>query len=348
MKETVMSVRLYRESDEKRWEEYVAGSANATTYHQLGWKRVIEKSFGHRTHYLLSEDANLQINGILPLVQLKSFIFGNFFVSLPYFNYGGICTDRVECCGPLLQKAIQIANEEGATHLELRETAPLEGGLSFKMAKVAMKLTLPASPEALWQSFSPKLRSQIRRPQKEGFSVRIGQEAELDAFYQVFSTNMKDLGTPVYSKQFFREILRAFTGSTTICVVYNGTEPVAAAFLVGFKETLEIPWASSLRDYNRLAPNMLLYWSVLSFAIEHGYRFFDFGRSTPGEGTYQFKAQWGATPTPLYWHYWLRTPGPLPEINPKNKKYRAAIEIWKRLPLPITRLIGPCIVRNIP
>lgn len=343
-----MGIRLYQEEDEKRWEAYVAASINATAYHQLGWKRVVEASFGHRTRYLLSEDARGRIDGILPMVQLKSLLFGNFFVSLPYFNYGGICADRAECAGPLLREAIRVTREEGAAHLEIRETAPLEGGLPFKSTKVSMRLALPSSPEALWSSFSSKLRSQIRKPQKEGFSVRIGGEEELDAFYRVFSINMKHLGTPVYPRGFFREIFRVFIGSAFICVVYNKKEPVAAGFLIGFKETMEIPWASSLREYNRLAPNMLLYWSVLSFAIERGYHLFDFGRSTPGEGTYQFKAQWGAMPHPLYWYYWLRKGGSLPELNPKNPKYRVAIEIWRRLPLTITQWVGPRIVRNLP
>lgn len=343
-----MGIRLYREEDKNEWDGYVAASTHATAYHQLAWKQVIEKSFGQRAYYLVSEDGKGKIDGILPLVQLKSLVFGNFFVSLPYFNYGGICANRPEISQALLQEAIRVAREAGAEHLEIREMAPRENGLLCKTAKVSMRLGLPDSPEALWNLFPSKLKSQIRKPQKEGFSVRIGGEEELDPFYQVFSLNMRQLGTPVYSRAFFQEMMRAFPHSTSICVVRGNNKPVAAGFLVGFKNTMEIPWASSLREYSRLAPNMLLYWSVLSFASERGYHMFDFGRSTPGEGTYQFKAQWGATPMPLYWYYWMRESGPLPEINPQNRKYRLAIEIWKRLPLPITQMVGPRIVRNIP
>lgn len=343
-----MGIRLYQEKDRNGWEEYVAASGNATAYHQLGWKQVVETSFGHRTYYLLSENAQGKIDGILPMVQLRSLLFGNFFVSLPYFNYGGICIDRRELSGALIQAAIRVAKKEGAAHLEIRETVRLEDGLPCKSEKVSMRLDLPGSAEALWNVFPSKLKSQIRKPQKEGFSVSIGGEEEIDSFYRVFSKNMKDLGTPVYPRRFFREIIRSFPLSTSICVVRDKNAPVAAGFLVGFKNTLEIPWASSLREYNRLAPNMLLYWSALSFAIERGYGVFDFGRSTPGEGTYQFKAQWGAKPVPLYWYYWLRGAGSLPEMNPKNKKYRFAIEIWKRLPLVITQVVGPRIVRNLP
>jgi hypothetical protein len=123
---------------------------------------------------------------------------------------------------------------------------------------------------------------------------------------------------------------------------------VASGFLVGFKGKLEIPWASSIRKYNRLGPNMLLYWSCLEFACDLGFQVFDFGRSTAGESTYRFKEQWGAIPYPMYWHYWLAEEGALPEINPGNPKYRLAIELWKKLPVPLTILLGPRLVRNIP
>jgi len=171
---------------------------------------------------------------------------------------------------------------------------------------------------------------------------------ELDAFYEVFSTNMRDLGTPVYSKVFFKNILAGFAGMSWVCTVYQGPTAVASGLLLGFKDMLEIPWASSLSAYNRFSPNMLLYWTVLQFACERGFKIFDFGRSTSGEGTYRFKEQWGARPVPLYWYYWLREGGPLPELNPKNQKFRAAIAAWKQLPVAVTRWIGPSIVRNLP
>jgi FemAB-related protein (PEP-CTERM system-associated) len=177
----------------------------------------------------------------------------------------------------------------------------------------------------------------------------LGKEEYLDSFYDIFSTNMRDLGTPVYGKKFFRNILREFPTSTWICTVRTKEDKaVASGFLVGFKKRLEIPWASSLRSHNSSSPNMLLYWTSLKFACENGYDTFDFGRSTPGEGTYKFKEQWGAKPVQLFWHYWLRSGGPLPELNPHNPKYKMAIKIWQKLPLSVTNLIGPAIVRNLP
>jgi len=341
-------IRLFRDGDEEGWNRFVAESPNANAYHVLGWKRVIEDSFGHKTHYLLSEDDRKNINGVLPLVELKSLLFGHFLASLPFFNYAGVCAKEPEIRRGLLREAVRVAHDAGAAHIELRETRPIEAGWPVKEAKVLMKLDLPSSSEALWDSFSSKLRSQIRRPQKEGMSVRFGRREELEAFYRVFSINMRDLGTPVYSKDFFARILEEFPESASICTVYQGPLPVASGFLIGYHETLQIPWASSLKSHNRYGPNMLLYWSVLKRACDQGLGIFDFGRSTPGEGVYKFKEQWGAKPAPLYWYYWMEREGKIPELNPKNPKYALAIHLWKKLPVGLTRIIGPAIVKYLP
>jgi FemAB-related protein (PEP-CTERM system-associated) len=289
------------------------------------------------------------INGMLPLVHLKSALFGNYMISLPYFNYGGVCADSEEIGGRLMREAVLYARKYNARHIELRHTHPISDSWQAKTNKVVMKLALPKGSDELWKSFPSKLRSQVQRPVKEGMYVKLGREESLDDFYAIFAENMRDLGTPVYSKGFFRSILRAFPESSWICTVCSeDRQPVAGGFLVGFKDTMEIPWASSLRSYNRLSPNMLLYWSVLKLACEKGFRSFDFGRSTPNEGTYRFKEQWGAKPVQLYWHYWLKNGGPLPELNPKNPKYRIAIAFWKKIPVSIAEIIGPHIVRSIP
>jgi FemAB-related protein (PEP-CTERM system-associated) len=335
-----MAVEVLRNEDRERWDEYVTNSSRSTCYHLTGWKNVIEKSFGHKTYYLFSGNGNNNIDGVLPLIQLKSILFGNFMVSLPYVNYGGICADNEKISDRLLQEAGRIAAEINAEHIELRNTRPMSNGLPVKTTKVSMRLELPQNQEELWKTFPSKLRSQIRRPEKEGMYVKSGGVEELDSFYSVFSVNMRDLGTPVYSREFFRTIMKEFPETTWICTVYTKTgDPVASGFLVSFKDTLEIPWASSLRSYNYCSPNMLLYWSVLQF---------DFGRSTPGEGTFKFKEQWGARPVQLYWHYLMKDSWHLPQLNPKNPKYQMAIKIWKRLPVAVTKIIGPAIVKNLP
>jgi serine/alanine adding enzyme len=344
-----MDVRLFSEDDRDGWNRFVMGSSDAGLYHLAEWKDVIEKSFGHTTYYLMAEGTNREVQGILPLVRLKSIFFGNFLVSLPYFNYGGICANTDEVAYQLLEAAKKITIENNATHIELRHTSQMNYDLPVKEAKVSMRLPLPQNPDDLWKSFPSKLRSQTQRPMKEKMYARMGRTEELESFYRVFSINMRDLGTPVYPKHFFRNILGAFPESSWICTVYTKEgQPAASGFLIGFKEALEIPWASSIRKYNPSSPNMLLYWSSLKFACEKGYTIFDFGRSTPGESTYKFKEQWGAIPKQLYWHYWLRNGGPLPELNPRNPKYQTAIKIWQKLPVSVTKVIGPAIVKNLP
>lgn len=335
------------EDEKKRWNDFVYSSDQCNCYHLAGWREIIQRACGHKCYYLSSEDGN-EINGILPLVLMKSVFFGKYLISMPFFNYGGMAAYRADVRKSLMDKAIDLAQTHKADFIELRTTTPMDGFMS-KMAKVSMRLRLPTGFETLRNSFPSKLRSQIKRPTREGMYSKIGREKELDGFYKVFSQNMRDLGTPVYPKNFFKQILLQFPERTWICTVYSrGDEPVASGFLVGFKDTLEIPWASSLREYNSHSPNMLLYSSVLQFACENGYEVFDFGRSTPGEGTYKFKEQWGAKPLQLHWHYWLSNGGKLPELNPRNPKYRAVIAAWKKLPLWFTNLVGPKIVRNIP
>lgn len=286
--------------------------------------------------------------GILPLVHMKSILFGNMLVSLPYFNYGGVSADNSVIERSLIDEAVRIAKSIGARHIELRQEKRFENGFGIKTSKVSMRLALSGSTEDLWKSFPSKLRSQISKPMKEGMSSRIGKSEEIDCFYEVFATNMRDLGTPVYPKKFFRNILESFPDNSWINTIYTGRQPVASGFLIGFKERMEIPWASSLRKYNRQSPNMLLYWNCLKFSCEQGYHVFDFGRSTPGEGTYRFKEQWGAKPAQLYWNYWMADGEKVPEINPKNRKYHFAIRCWKHLPVGLTKQIGPWIIKNIP
>jgi serine/alanine adding enzyme len=344
-----MGIRLFKEEDKERWDRYVMEARDSVSYHLIGWKAVIEKSFGHKTYYLLSEDKQRQVNGILPLVCLKSLLFGKYMVSIPFVNYGGICAETEGIEEELLNGAIHLAKQEGVDHIELRHTRNTWSGLPVKTAKASMRLSLPPKEEELWSSFSSKLRSQIRKPIKEGMVSKFGKEEELDSFYSVFSVNMRDLGTPVYSKTFFRNILREFKERAWICSVYTREgDPAASGFLLEFKKRLEIPWASSIRRYNSLSPNMLLYWSVLKFGCDMGCSLFDFGRSTIDEGTYKFKEQWGAKPTQLYWHYWLRNGNSLPDLSPDNPKYRLAIRLWKKLPVTLTRWIGPGIVKNLP
>ncbi len=331
----------------EQWDRYASGSSRSSIYHLSPWSRLIKKLFGHESHYIAALE-NGTICGILPLVRLKSVIFGDFMISMPYFNYGGAIGNSKEIEEGLMDYAREMGRELKLDHIEFRDLRE-RSDIPVRTDKVCMHLKLPGSEDELWRSFPSKLRSQVRRPKKEGVETVVGSDELVDDFFQIFSRNMRDLGTPVYPIGFFREIISTFREHVAIVVVYHHHRPVAGAFLIGFKGMLEIPWASSLREYNRISVNMALYWKVLRYAIENGYHTFDFGRSTKGSGTYKFKKQWGAVEKQLYWYYWINgEAGTLPELNPRNPKYQLAIQAWKRLPVPVANYLGPMIVKNLP
>lgn len=329
------------------WNRYVESRPAASIYHRAEWKELIRKTFGHTGYYFVARNGDGKIVGILPIIRLTSRLFGDFMVSMPYFNYGGAVADHPLIEQQLMQAAAEHAADIGVSHIEYRDDTPRDG-FPVRTEKVNMILPLPDSHDALWQAFTPKLRAQIRRPQREKPQVFQGGEEYLKDFYTVFTRNMRDLGTPVYPISFFRTILSSFPDACRIMVVRHDNRPVAAGFLIGHRDTLEIPWASTISAVNHMSINMLLYWEVLKYAIDRNYRQFDFGRSSKDAGTYRFKQQWGARPRQLYWHYWLRSGSTLPSINPDNPKYALMISLWKRLPLTVSTFLGPKIVRNIP
>ncbi|MEW5803963.1 MAG: FemAB family XrtA/PEP-CTERM system-associated protein [bacterium] len=343
-----VTIYSLEDRDRERWDEYVHSCPISSLYHLSAWKKVLEPVLGHPAYYLYAEDEEGEVVGVLPMAHLKSWLFGSRLISLPCFNYGGVCAHDSGVQMMLLQRGTEIACRVGARHLELRQMETYSWDLPVKQHRVAMTLDLPGSWAELWQGFSAKLRNQIRKGEHQGFNFRQGGEEELESFYQVFAHNMRDLGTPVLGKNFFQAVLATFPDRSKICTVYRGSQPLASGLILGFRDTLQIPWASSLREYNHLCTNMLLYWGVLRYACEAGYTSFDFGRSAPGSGTYRFKQQWGAKPHPLYWYYWLREGEDLPALHPENPKYRLAIQLWKRMPLPLTRTIGPLLARGMP
>lgn len=341
---------------QQRWNDYVSNNSRCSAYHRYEFKTIIEQAFQQTPHYLLAVDSHENIVGILPSVQLKSRLFGNYIISMPYFNYGGPIANHADIEQQLVQALICKAESLGIEHIEFRETQPRKG-LQARTDKAALIYALPTSEKKLWQQIGSKVRAQIKKAQTHQLTVRAGQKELLDDFYQVFAENMRDLGTPVYSRKFFAALLDTLDGVSSdtpspkaqLVIAYNRAgKAISAGFLISHNDTIEIPWASTLRSANKLNANMFLYWNVLAYSVKQHFSFFDFGRSSKDAGTYKFKKQWGAKPQQLFWHYWLPDNAPLPAITTNNPKYNLAIKIWRRLPVWLTRLIGPNIVKNIP
>jgi serine/alanine adding enzyme len=348
MYNSAIIVTLFRtELEGIAWDAFVQAHANSTHYHLWGWKRVVEQSFGWPTFYLAAlQDGAL--HGVLPLVWQKSLLFGSFFTSVPYVNAGGILADRPEVERALLNEAARLAGDSGASYLELRHRQEHLLDLTTRTVKITLVRPVEADSEKMLADLDKKVRADVRKSMKSGFHSEFGHKELLDAFYRVFALNMRDLGTPVYSKAFFDNVLKTFPDSTHICGVLSGDTPVASSLLIGHKESIEAVWSSSVRRYLALKPNMFLYWNLLCFSGRQGYKLFDFGRSSVGSGTHRFKQQWGTREVQLYWQYWTRDGRPLPELNPHNPKYRAAIWAWQRMPLWLSNTIGPRIVRCLP
>jgi FemAB-related protein (PEP-CTERM system-associated) len=338
----VVSVAMPQHRGE--WDAFVNARDDAHGYHAWDWQRVFTNAFGHEPVYLMAHRGG-HLEGILPLVHIKSLLFGNSLTSLPFLNYGGVMADTAAAGAALCEAAGAEAGARRCGHVELRHVAAQFPALPSKRHKVSMRLALQ---DGLWERFDRKLRNQIRKAEKSGLTVERGGEELVGDFYTVFSRNMRDLGTPVYSRRLFQEVLRTFPRRSQLHIVRLGRQPVAAGFTYRTSTMVQLPWASSIREFNPLCPNILLYWDAIQYAQSSGAAVFDMGRSTPGEGTFKFKAQWAAEPVPLNWEYHLKTSGDLPNVSPANPKFQLAIALWQKLPLALTSRVGPRIVRVIP
>ncbi len=304
--------------------------------------------FGHEACFIEARDRHGSLTGVLPLIRQKHFLLGNFATSIPFFNYGGALVDSEATAAGLMQYAVDVARNWGCSHVEFRDNRTRTGNWSVRTDKVSMILALPSSFEVLSRQLGAKLRSQVKRADREGASTRVGGLELLDAFYDVFCRNMRDLGTPVYPRGFFEALLRRFPEQTLIVCLNRGEQPAAAAFLVLDGTRAEVPWASCRNEMKPLGFNMKLYSELLSTVIARGCTVFDFGRSTVNSGTYRFKEQWGAKPVQLYWHRWERDPRVSLAPEGSTGFMRRMPALWSRLPLPVTRFLGPFISPSLP
>lgn len=327
------------------WDALVDAHPRATLYHTWRWSEFASSIFGFELHRLAEVDTAGRLTGVLPLVEQRSRPFGRRLVSLPFFNYGGPLADSADTELSLIRKAGALARCRGVPTLELRDSAP-RTGFATRTDKVTLELALPDSADDLGKALGSKLRSQVRRADRESPQVAFGGSDLVDEFYPVFAATMRDLGTPVYPRRFFTEMLARLGADCTVVIVRLHGRPAAAALLTHFRDRTEIPWAASLHELRATSVNMRLYWECLVHAIGRGSRVFDFGRSTVDAGTYRFKLQWGSQPRQLYWIYPLAA-ADAPAAG-QGRLLARAQAAWSRLPLPVANALGPWISPGLP
>ncbi len=332
---------VHCQPDEREvWNAYVNGHPSATMCHQFAWKDVIERAYGHQTFNLMAREGT-RTTGILPLVLVRQPFVGSSLTSMPFLDYGGVCAEDAETAEFLMDKARALMEEHGIRAMELRQCdSSVELGAS-RCDKMSMILDLSPGAKALWNGLPAKVRNQVRKAEKSGLTVCAGGAELIDDFYDIFVVNMRDLGSPVHAKAFFTEICAAFSHTVRVMLVRDGRRTVGGLIALFFKDTMVVPWASSLREYFSKCPNNLLYWEALQDGCKRGCAKFDFGRSTVGSGTYDFKKQWGARPAPLHWQVFGVQGSVGTAISSADTKYRLAQEIWKRLPVCVSRIMGP-------
>jgi FemAB-related protein (PEP-CTERM system-associated) len=344
--QTSVAVLRAGDDDEAAWSSYVRRAPSATLGHTWNWRAVIRNAYGHDSVYLMARQEGT-IRGILPLIVVKSPILGTSLASMPFMDAGGVCADDHHVAARLVEEARRLSRALGARAIELRQLNEMPGLADPRQDKVTMMLDLVGGEAGIWKGLPAKVRNQVRKAEKSGLSTVVGGPELLEEFYRVFVVNMRDLGSPVHGRNFFTSMAAGFGSQLRVRLVREGGKAVGGLISLRFKDTVFVPWASALREYFPKCPNNLLYWHEIQDSCASGFKSFDFGRSSVGSGTYEFKRQWGAHAVPLYWYVVPDKRGGGNAIDGSSLKYRLFREVWQRLPVGLSAAIGPRIRRYL-
>jgi FemAB-related protein (PEP-CTERM system-associated) len=339
-----LSIRSMEASDASRWDEFVLACPEATFFHRAGWQRVIEKVFGHPTWFLLAESEGL-IEGVLPLARIRSRLFGDALVSLPFCVYGGIAA-ATEAAREALDRAAQkLADRLGVGHLEYRSVRSHHEDWAGKPLYVTFRKEILPEVEANMLAIPRKQRAMVRKGIKNGLIAELDDDVE--RFFEVYADNVHRHGTPALPKRYFETLRRVFGDDCEIMLVTKDGHPVSGVLSFYFRGEALPYYAGDTVEARDLAANDFKYWELMRRACERGLKVFDYGRSKIGTGSFDFNKNWGFEAQPLHYEYKLYRAKALPETNPLNPRYRLFIRLWRLLPLPVANALGPHIVRNL-
>lgn len=339
-------VRAANDADAGAWDAFVFGLPEATFFHRFGWRKVIRQAYGHRTHFLLAERDGV-IEGVLPLAEINSRLFGHALIASPFCVYGGIAAATPEARNLLDQHAQSLATELGVGHLEYRDRdAPAHADWPGSELYVTFRKELDPDVEKNMLAIPRKQRAMVRKGIKNGLAIEL--EAGVEDFFAVYADNVLRHGTPAMPKRYFALLRETFTEDCEVMLVRAPDGQVVSGVMsFYFREEILPYYAGDALAARSLAANDFKYWELMRRACERGIRVFDFGRSKIGTGPYDFKRNWGFEPQLLHYGYKLVKAERLPENNPNNPKYQLFIKAWQRLPLPVANFLGPYIVKNL-
>jgi len=342
---TDVTVRRFDAADAARWDAFVAQCPTATFFHRIGWRDVIERVFRHRTYYLLAERAG-EIEGVLPLAHVRSRLFGNSLVSLPFAVYGGVAASSAEAEDGLVNAAAGLAQTLDVDHLELRNRAVSTRGWPTQDLYVTFRKVLDTAVEANMLAIPRKQRAMVRKGAKAGLASAI--DGDVDRFFRLYADNMHRHGTPPLPKRYFAMLQEVFADDCEILTINDARgNAVSGVLSFYFRDEVLPYYAGDTHEARDLAANDFKYWELMRRACERGIRVFDYGRSKRGTGSFDFKKNWGFEPAQLHYEFRLRKGNEVPQRNPLNPKYKAMVNVWRRLPLPVANALGPFIVRSL-
>lgn len=342
--EQPVEIRALSATDTAAWDKFVTAAPGATFFHLAGWRRIVERVCGHRTHYLYAARGN-EITGVLPLAEIKSRLFGHSLISTPFCVYGGAVARSQADRDALENRARALAHELDVEHLELRNLEPAAGDWATKQLYVTFRKPISTSDDENLKAIPRKQRAVVRKGIEAGLTTQI--ESSVDRFYDMYSASVRNLGTPVLGKSFFAALIAEFKDAADVLTVLHEGKAVSSVLSFYFRNEVLPYYGGGAAAARGLHANDFMYWALMGHAVARGATFFDFGRSKLGTGSYSFKKNWGFEPKPLEYRYHLVRARSVPDVNPLNPKYRLLIATWKRLPLRMTQLIGPVIARQL-
>ncbi len=331
-------------ADFERWDAFVQASPEATFFHRAGWKTVLEKAFGHRTHFLFAR-AGHAIEGILPLAEINSRLFGHALISLPFGVYGGIAatTERARVALDDAAQALAIRLKVG--HLEYRNVNVFHNDWPTSDVYVTFRKAIDPDVEKNLAAIPRKQRAMVRKGIKFNLASEIDQD--VDRFFTLYADNVHRHGTPALPKRYFALLKGTFGADCEPMIVTHKGAPVSGVMTFYFRDEVLPYYAGDLAAARDLAANDFKYWELMRRACARGCKIFDYGRSKRNTGSFDFKKNWGFEPTPLHYEYKLVTADRVPENNPLNPKYRVMIATWRRLPIALANWLGPHIVKHL-